>query len=508
MLRLQRQKVLDECKWEPENGQLRYIEARTFANTGRHAITSENYEEGDLSDEDIDDWLHQRGRFTRPTSRLGKEEGSIRLLICERLGFHPLRFGLSKASFLAVENELGLPTEMLPLFKFNGGGHSYYFRPSASHDQIPEQLVITIKVPQMYQVANYGLCLTHSFKTHVTLGFMFGWNMINDESWGKSMSIERPRYLKPHSSQISELIKSEILNCGHPLLLPVILFEDHIYNADRYKGFDLSPRTTRLEEQLGVTKAGRNVLSSPFDFGAKSRSMTVERRFEIITDINTTVTEVITFMVNLKWDNRYCQFLRDMSIDIRKFTDFTQGGEPNLESTIETLATLTVSILEHAESIKGRLDIQLNVLYNLVTQVDSNLNATIAATTGLDSVAMKALAFVTTVFLPPTFTLFSMSMFDWQADGRAQSSNPNEGTKVVSNYFWMYWVISVPLTIVVLLTWRIWWHREKKHYQKKYPHAKLDRFFLHTDDSNVSIVLKRLITKMWKPKKVEDIELI
>jgi hypothetical protein len=34
MFNLQRQKVLDECVWNPGEGQLRYIEARTFANTG------------------------------------------------------------------------------------------------------------------------------------------------------------------------------------------------------------------------------------------------------------------------------------------------------------------------------------------------------------------------------------------------------------------------------------------------------------------------------------------
>jgi hypothetical protein len=43
-------------------------------------------------------------------------------------------------------------------------------------------------------------------------------------------------------------------------------------------------------------------------------------------------------------------------------------------------------------------------------------------------------------------------MFDWQADVKAQSSNPNEGPRVASRKFWIYWVISVPLTIVVLLT--------------------------------------------------------
>lgn len=32
-VQLHRQKVLDECKWTPGEGQLRYIKARTFANT-------------------------------------------------------------------------------------------------------------------------------------------------------------------------------------------------------------------------------------------------------------------------------------------------------------------------------------------------------------------------------------------------------------------------------------------------------------------------------------------
>jgi hypothetical protein len=35
MFDVQRQQVLDECQWLPGEGQLRYIETRTFANTGK-----------------------------------------------------------------------------------------------------------------------------------------------------------------------------------------------------------------------------------------------------------------------------------------------------------------------------------------------------------------------------------------------------------------------------------------------------------------------------------------
>lgn len=226
-------------------------------------------------------------------------------------------------------------------------------------------LVITIKVPQMYQVANYGLCLTHSFKTHVTLGFMFGWNMINGENWKRAMKSELPTYLEPHSPRISNLIKSEVSNWRHPLLLPVILLEDHVYNADRCKAFDLSPRTTRLERQLRVTKAGRNVNSpKSLDFEVLSQDMT-SKRFEIITDINTTITDVVTFACNLKWDNRYCQFLRDISKDIQGLSETAQGGGPKLDNTVETLATFVASISEHTEALKDRLNIQLDIVRDL-----------------------------------------------------------------------------------------------------------------------------------------------
>ena len=90
-------------------------------------------------------------------------------------------------------------------------------------------------------------------------------------------------------------------------------------------------------------------------------------------------------------------------------------------------------------------------------------------------------------------------MFDWQADAIAQPSNSNEGTEVVSKHFGIYWLISLPLTIVVLLTWRTWWHREKNRYRQKYPHVKLDSGI----GSSISNRLEKMIGRQ---KGLEDIE--
>jgi hypothetical protein len=106
-----------------------------------NAVTHNTFREGNTSDLEVDDWLHQRGRFTWPIdSGLGTEDSSIRLFVCERLKFQPLEFGLSKASLLAIEKEFGLPIEMLPIFNLNGGGYSYHFRPSVACSGEREQL--------------------------------------------------------------------------------------------------------------------------------------------------------------------------------------------------------------------------------------------------------------------------------------------------------------------------------------------------------------------------------
>lgn len=87
-----------------------------------------------------------------------------------------------------------------------------------------------------------------------------------------------------------------------------------------------------------------------------------------------------------------------------------------------------------------------------------------SAQAGLDSVAMKTLALVTAIFLPATFiaTLFSMSMFDWQA---------GSGSAVVSPEFWIFWVVSVPLSLAVLAAWWCFWDLSRTHYAAKFKDA-------------------------------------
>lgn len=62
-----------------------------------------------------------------------------------------------------------------------------------------------------------------------------------------------------------------------------------------------------------------------------------------------------------------------------------------------------------------------------------------------------------------------MSMFNWQpsaSNSDSTSSSDKSSTRIVSSYFWVYWAITVPLTFLVAVSWRVWWNWEKKNFDQ------------------------------------------
>lgn len=110
-----------------------------------------------------------------------------------------------------------------------------------------------------------------------------------------------------------------------------------------------------------------------------------------------------------------------------------------------------------------------------MAQEDNNLNARMAVASSRDSSSMKALAVITAVFLPGEFmsSLFGMGIFDWQSDGSSSSANGSGSSSsggdddpVVGYDFWVYWAITVPLTILILVLWRAWWVGQDRYFRK------------------------------------------
>jgi len=88
-----------------------------------------------------------------------------------------------------------------------------------------------------------------------------------------------------------------------------------------------------------------------------------------------------------------------------------------------------------------------------------------------DSTSMKTLSLLGAIFLPATYlaSVFSMTFFNFQDqdnDNNNNSSNNINGSPdhIVSRYLWIYFVISIPLTVVIVLFWRWWDRRRERRY--------------------------------------------
>jgi hypothetical protein len=89
--------------------------------------------------------------------------------------------------------------------------------------------------------------------------------------------------------------------------------------------------------------------------------------------------------------------------------------------------------------------------------------------------------------------MFSMSMFDFSTPSDpTQNSTSNSGSPVnqsiISSNFWMYWVVTIPLTLLVLTIWKLWMginrYREEKRDCKP---LKTDRVMAYQEKVNESM---------------------
>ncbi|OJD18766.1 hypothetical protein AJ78_01237 [Emergomyces pasteurianus Ep9510] len=97
------------------------------------------------------------------------------------------------------------------------------------------------------------------------------------------------------------------------------------------------------------------------------------------------------------------------------------------------------AIKARSSSLYDRLQNEINLGFNIVSQTDT--------------AAMKIISAVGLIFLPGTFisTLFGMNFFEFSVD-----NNTGKQTFAMSDKFWIYWAISLPVTAVVILLWAIW----------------------------------------------------
>ncbi len=111
-----------------------------------------------------------------------------------------------------------------------------------------------------------------------------------------------------------------------------------------------------------------------------------------------------------------------------------------------------------------------------------------------DSSAMKVISLLGAIFFPGAYlaSVFSMTFFNFQ----------NEGPEV-SSQFWIYWAVTVPVTIVIVGIWYIWEKRRDARYDKE--DEDLERGSEDMEKNIMATMRKRTMSKAstWETKKSE-----
>ena len=98
-------------------------------------------------------------------------------------------------------------------------------------------------------------------------------------------------------------------------------------------------------------------------------------------------------------------------------------------------------------------------------QLKAQESRTLASATQQDSTAMKTLALVTVIFLPGAFmsALFAVPVFQWDAP---------KGESVVSKRFWVYWAVTIPVTLLVIIPWAVWTRQRASDNRRRLREAR------------------------------------
>ncbi|KAH9908537.1 hypothetical protein F4778DRAFT_350718 [Xylariomycetidae sp. FL2044] len=124
--------------------------------------------------------------------------------------------------------------------------------------------------------------------------------------------------------------------------------------------------------------------------------------------------------------------------------------------------------IDECDMIQSNTSLAMQTVWNDIAKRDSNLNTKIArANTNLametkrEGTQMRSIALLTMIYLPisSVAAIFSMDLFNWGAGA---------GESVVSQYIWIFAVLSLGLTALTLFAWRhVTYRHEKKKKKKK-----------------------------------------
>ena len=400
---------------------------------------------------------------------------------------------MGKKSFACLHKKFELSESTLPAMCLLSGLYTLRRIHCRKSGEL-ERLQIVVKVPQMVKVGNYILSLCHYIKSGWTVAFLCGHDVVNDSNYKDYKSYGA------HLDPIIALLESIDTLWDHPLMLPTVLLGN--YQKRLYKRVeDLEIELSEVENALGVTGGARSMVNEDllkdWPEGINIKLVTVS--------LHSTATGITFVSAVCAWAQECAYWLDKVNLDEAIGGLALQNDISQVNETIAFLRSSIVSNSRFTECMKERAQFQTNLvslvmpllkalienesqLYTAMSQRDviearkysaiaqqqnqialqgNKVSLELAKATKVDGIVMVTFTIISAVFLPGTYisSLFSMSMFNWQigaASSATATSDRSSSPGHVSKWFWIYWVVSVPLTVLILLGWRLGYVRGKK----------------------------------------------
>ncbi|KAH8194203.1 hypothetical protein TruAng_011634 [Truncatella angustata] len=291
----------------------------------------------------------------------------------------------------------------------------------------------------------WEVILSYSFASRMTSGYVKGAKASEKKGDTKAVEIE----------EVMKQLRACANPASHPLLLPIIILTKELGAENDIRQRLAREEVRKLEKALAGrygNKPSATEYSQPEDLTLDTiRGTLINCRGEILwkrpqawqNPIQRAQKANTYFWDNLPRDEKTAG-MRMVHRELTDRLDFMAAKLENLEHYVH------VSL--------ERLDAQREELQNIIAQVESRVNIDIASQQHVlanaskrENNSMKTLAILGSIFLPGTFisSMFSMPFFNFDSD----MNGP------VSNSLWIYFVILVPLTVLVV---GIWWVMDRR----------------------------------------------
>ncbi|KDR76469.1 hypothetical protein GALMADRAFT_246836 [Galerina marginata CBS 339.88] len=261
-----------------------------------------------------------------------------------------------------------------------------------------------------------------------------------------------------------EEAKQHIISCANGPNFPLLLRPLAI---DMFLAEDcITKWTQRVAQTRNELLEYEKPLPDELDYDITAKAVEklhqVSQLFQIIRDILTDVQDQFNFLVTTLGHHHDCKrvvafgFISSLPSD---GSDSLGDIDTSVDESLAFLCSKNQILKRWVLNYTERTQVQINRFFNHATQKDSAINldiskltSEIAVSSQRDSSAMITMAAVTMFFLPGTFmsALFSMVFFNIETNPAGQV------VFSVAPQWWIFPVVTIPLTILVFLIWIVW----------------------------------------------------